>query len=125
LIRSKAELSHQWKESIVLPIHKKDGKTDCSNYEIISYLLTLYKILSKILLSRQMNLLTTVSVGFDETGKRHRSFYVRLILEGVGSENNGTVHQLFIDFKKACNSFRNDVLYSILTESTIARNVLG
>jgi hypothetical protein len=25
------ELSHQWKESVVIPIHKKGDKTDCSN----------------------------------------------------------------------------------------------
>jgi hypothetical protein len=27
-----------------------------------------------------------------------------------------TVHQLFIDFKKACDSVRREVLYSILIE---------
>jgi hypothetical protein len=29
-------------------------------------------------------------------------------------EYNETVHQLFIDFKKACDSVRREVLYSIL-----------
>jgi hypothetical protein len=52
LIRNKEELPHQWKESIVVPIHKKDDKTDCSNYRGISLLSTSYKILSNILLSR-------------------------------------------------------------------------
>jgi hypothetical protein len=32
LIWNKEELPHQWKESIVVPIHKKGDKTDCSNY---------------------------------------------------------------------------------------------
>jgi hypothetical protein len=32
LIWNKEELHHQWKESTVVPIHKKGGKTDCSNY---------------------------------------------------------------------------------------------
>jgi hypothetical protein len=26
------ELSHKWKESVVVFIHKKGDKTDCSNY---------------------------------------------------------------------------------------------
>jgi hypothetical protein len=32
LIWNKEELPHQWKESIVVPIHKKGDKTDCSSY---------------------------------------------------------------------------------------------
>ena len=31
-IWNKDELSEEWKESIILPIYKKDDKTDCSNY---------------------------------------------------------------------------------------------
>jgi hypothetical protein len=32
LIWKKEELPDQRKESIVIPVHKKDDKTDCSNY---------------------------------------------------------------------------------------------
>jgi hypothetical protein len=32
LIRNKEELPHQWKESVVVPIHKNNDKTDCGNY---------------------------------------------------------------------------------------------
>jgi hypothetical protein len=46
------ELSHQWEESTVVPIHKKGDKPDCSNYRGISLLSTSYKILSNILVSR-------------------------------------------------------------------------
>jgi hypothetical protein len=52
LMWNKGELPHQWKESIVVPIHKKGDKTDCSNYRGISLLSTSYKILSHILLAR-------------------------------------------------------------------------
>jgi hypothetical protein len=49
LIWNEEEVPHQWKESIVVPIHKKDDKTDCSNDRGISLLSTSYKILSNIL----------------------------------------------------------------------------
>jgi len=51
-IWNKEELPEEWKESIIVPIYKKDDKTDCSNYRGISHLPTTYKILSNILLSR-------------------------------------------------------------------------
>jgi hypothetical protein len=51
-IRNEEELPHQWKESTVIPIHRKGYKTDCSNYRGTALLSTSYKILSNILLSR-------------------------------------------------------------------------
>jgi hypothetical protein len=38
-IWNKEELPDQWKESIIVPIHKSD-KADCNNYRGISLLLT-------------------------------------------------------------------------------------
>jgi hypothetical protein len=46
------ELPDQWKESIIVPIHKRGDKTDCNNYRGISLLLTSCKIVSNILLSK-------------------------------------------------------------------------
>jgi hypothetical protein len=37
---NKEELPDQWKESIIVPIHKKSDKTDCNNYQGISLLST-------------------------------------------------------------------------------------
>ena len=51
-IWKKEKLPEEWKESIIVPIQKKGDKTDCSNYRGISLLLTTYKIVSNILLSR-------------------------------------------------------------------------
>jgi hypothetical protein len=51
-IWNKEKMSDQWKESIVVPIHKTGDKTDCNNYRGISLLSTSYKMLSNILLSR-------------------------------------------------------------------------
>jgi hypothetical protein len=42
-------------------------------------------------------------------------FYIRQILDKKW-EYNGTVHQLFIDFKKAFDSVKREVLYNILLE---------
>jgi hypothetical protein len=106
LIWNKEELPHQWKESIMVPIHKKGDKTDCSNYRGVP-LLPLYKILSSILLTR-LTLYGDGIIGYHQYGFQHNKsmtdqiFYIWQILEKKW-EYNGTVHQLFIDFKKACN----------------------
>ncbi|XP_008183215.1 uncharacterized protein LOC103309478 [Acyrthosiphon pisum] len=46
------QMRRSWKEIIILPLHKKGVKTDCSNYRGISLLNTAYKVFSKVLLSR-------------------------------------------------------------------------
>jgi len=51
-IWNREDLPEEWKEAIITPMYQKDDKTDCSNYTGISLLLTAYKILSNILLSR-------------------------------------------------------------------------
>jgi hypothetical protein len=48
-IWNKVELPDQWKEYIILPVHKKGAKTDCSNYPGISLLSSSYKLLLNIL----------------------------------------------------------------------------
>jgi hypothetical protein len=50
-------------------------------------------------------------------------FYIRQILEKK-LEYNGTVHQLFIDFKKAYDSIKREVLYNILLEFGIPKKLV-
>jgi competence CoiA-like predicted nuclease len=114
------ELPDQWKESIIVPIHKKGDKTDCNNYRGISLLSTSYKNLSNILLSRLVPYIDEI-IGDHQCGfRRNRSptdqiFCIRQILEKK-REYTQAVHRLFTDFKKAYDSVRREVLYNILIE---------
>jgi sorting nexin-29 len=113
-------LPQQWKEFITIPIYKNGDKTDCNNYQGISHSSTAYKILSKILLARLAPYDKEV-IGDHQRGfRRNRSttdqiFYIRQILEKKW-EYNGTVNQLFIDFKKVYDLIKRKVLYNILLE---------
>ena len=126
-IWKKEKLPEEWKESIIVPIHKKEDETDCNNYRSISLLPTTYKILSNILLSRLIPYVKEI-IGDHQCGfRRNRStvdhiFCIRQILEKKW-EYNEDVHQLSIDFKKAYNSVRRGVLYKILTEFGIPRKL--
>jgi hypothetical protein len=115
---NKEELPQQWKESIIAPIRKKDNKTDCNNYHGISLLSTAYKILSNILLTRLTPYVNYITGDHQCTFHLNRSntnqiFYVRQVLEKK-MERNESVHKLFIDFNKAYDSDKREVLYNIL-----------
>jgi hypothetical protein len=69
-------------------------------------------------------------IGDHQCGFQHnrsttdKIFYIWQILEKKW-EYNGIVHQLFIDFKKAQDSVRREVLYNILIEFGIPRKLVG
>jgi hypothetical protein len=117
------ELPEQWKQFIIVPIYKKGDKTDCRNYRGISLLSTTYKILSNILLSRLTPYAEEI-IGDHKCGFRwNRStidqvFCICHIREKKW-EYNEAVRHIFIDFKKAYDSFRREVLFNILTECGI------
>jgi hypothetical protein len=83
---NKEELPDQWKESIIVPVHKKGDKTDCSNYRGILLLSTSCKVLTNILLSR-LSLYIDEIIGDHQHGFRcNRSttgqiFCIRQILD--------------------------------------------
>jgi hypothetical protein len=121
-------LPEEWKESIIVPIYKKGDKTDCSNYRGISLSPTTYKILSNILLSRLTPYTREITEDHQCGFRRNRSttdhiFCIRQTLDEKW-EYNEAVHQLFIDFKKAYDSVRREVLYNTLNEFHIHMKLL-
>jgi hypothetical protein len=84
----------------------------------ISLLSASYKILSDIPFSRLSPYIYEI-IGDHQCGFRltdqttDQIFCIRQILEEKW-EYNETVHQLFVDFKKAYDSVRKEVLYNIL-----------
>jgi hypothetical protein len=70
-----------------------------------------------------MKLLGTISVDFDVTHQLQISFSA--FVSYWRKNGNKTVHQLFIDFKKAYDSMRREVLYSILIEFGILMKLAG
>jgi hypothetical protein len=101
-------------------IYKKSDKTYCSNYyRGISLLSTSHKTSSNILLSRLTPYVDEI-IGDHQCGYRqNRSttdqiLCIRQILENKW-EYSGTVHQLFIDFKKAYDSVSHWIQYTSAT----------
>jgi hypothetical protein len=78
---NKDKLPQQWKESIIVPIYKKEDTTVCNNYQGISVLSTAYKILSNILLARLTPYVNEI-IGDHQCGFHHnrstmdQTFYI-------------------------------------------------
>ena len=111
-------MHEEWKELIIIPTYKKGDKTDCSNYRGISLWLTTYKILFNNLLSRLTPYAEEITGDLQCGYRRNRSttdhiFCIHQILEKKWG-HKGALHQLYIDFKKAYDSVRREVLYYIL-----------
>jgi hypothetical protein len=84
----------------------------------VTILTTSYKILSNILLSRLSPFVDEIIRDHQCGFRRNRlttdqMYCIRQILEKKWEYN---IHQLFVDFKKACDSVRMEVLYNILIE---------
>jgi hypothetical protein len=61
--------------------------------------------------------------GFHHNGSTtDQTFYIQQILEEKW-EYNGMVYQLFIDFKKASDSVKREVLYNIMLEFGIRKKL--
>jgi hypothetical protein len=107
-------LTQQRKEPITVPIYKKGDKTECNNYRGISLLSTAYKILFNILLDG-LNPYVNEIIEDHQCGFRRniptmdQIFYFWQIIEKKW-EYNGTMHQLFIDFKEACDLIKREVI---------------
>jgi len=93
-IWNKEEWSNEWKESIIIPIYKKGGKTNCSNYNGISLLTTTYRILPNILLSKLTPYAEEI-IGDHQCGFRsNKQGTVQIIcLRQILGKNGNTVQQ--------------------------------
>jgi hypothetical protein len=127
LIWNKDELPHQWKGSFIIPVHRKGDKSDCSNHQGISLLSTSYKTLSNIFLSGLIPHAGEIGnhrcAFWCNRSSTDQIFYVCQLQEKKWKYND-TVHQLFIDFKKAYDSVWREVFYSIRSEFGIPRKLV-
>ena len=69
-----------------------------------------------------MKSLGTIDVVLDVTDRQLTKYFVFARYWRKKWEYDGTIHQLFIDFKKAYMTLLREVLYNILTEFGIPRN---
>lgn len=107
-IWERREIPREWKEAIVIPIHKKGDKQDCNNYRGISLQNVSYKVFSKVLLNRLENYTNSII-------EEHQSGFIKgrsttdqtfIVKESIAKywEFDKDCFLLFVDFNKAYDS---------------------
>lgn len=123
------EIPTSWKESIIVPIHKKGDKMCCTNYRGISLINTGYKVFSVMLLER-LTACVEYQIGDYQCGfRKNRSTVDQIFTIGQLMEKcweyNKTLHQLFIDFKQAYDSIIRVELWNAMAELGIPKKLIN
>src|SRR5664279_1059535 len=112
------ELPSQWKQAVIVPLHKKKDKMVCSNYRGISLLCHSSKIFSSIVLRRIKDrtemILSEAQAGF----RRNRStidqiFTLRQLAEKY-EEFGKDLFVCYVDFRKAFDSIWRRGLWKVM-----------
>jgi Reverse transcriptase (RNA-dependent DNA polymerase) len=95
----------EWKQSVIVPIHKKKDKQECSKYRVISLLCQCNKVFSSIILQRIKKktdeILSEAQAGFrDNRSTIDQIFTLRQLAEKY-EEFGKELYVCYVDFRKA------------------------
>ena len=119
----------EWKETIIVPIHKTGDRDRCENYRGITLGNAAYKILSHIILGKIKPYIENVIEDYKNGFRDGRSvtdniFALRIVNEKLW-EYNQNVQYLFIDFQKAYDSVHRDTLWKRMKEFKIPTKLIN
>ena len=107
----------RWCQSIVVPIHKKGSKAECTNYRTISLTAHPSKVLLKILQSRLLHysddFIEKEQAGFKKGSSTVDQIFILNQVKEKYLEMNRQIWNVFIDFEKAFDSIDHDILWRV------------
>ena len=104
-ILEEERIPEEWKETIIVPIHKRGDRDRCENYRGIALGNAAYKILSNIMLGNIKPYIEKVLRDYQNGFRDGRSvlnkiFALKIVNEKIFKYNQ-SVQYLFIDFRKS------------------------
>ena len=123
----------EWAKAIIVPIHKKGAMNDVSNYRGISLLSIVSKVFMTILTQRltlyveDKELLNLEQAGFRRGFSTIDHIYTlyQIISNGLFGNSRSKTYVAFIDYRKAFDSVRRDVLWKVLREKGISDKMIN
>ena len=113
-------IPEEWKETIIVPIHKTGDRDRCENYSGIALGKAAYKILSNIILGKikpyMKKVMGNYQNGFRDGRSEIDNIFAQKIINEKLQEYNQNVQYLFIDFQKAYDSIHRNTLWEFMNE---------
>ena len=107
--------NEEWKETLIVTIHKRGDRDGCENYRGIALGNAAYKILSNIILGKIKPYIEKIMGGYQNGFRDGRAvidniFALKIINKKIWAYNQ-SVQYLFIDFQYAYDSIHRDMLW--------------
>ena len=121
LIWRQGNVPQQWKDAVIIVLHKKGDKTECGNYRGISLVSHAGKVLLKVVARRLIayceakGLLPEEQCGCRPERSATDMMFVVRMLQDVGRKAGVSLHMCFAHLQKAYDTVDGTLLWQVLT----------
>ena len=124
-------MPQQWKDALIMVLHKKKDRTECGNYRGISMVAHAGKILLKIIARRlseyceRVGILPEEQNGFRSNRSTTDIMFVIRRLQELARKKSIPLYVCFIDLTKAYDPVDRNLLWTVLTRFDVPQNVIS
>lgn len=117
----------EWSRSIIIAIPKKGDLSNCNNYRTIALMNHMSKVLMSILLERLKpqveEHLAEEQAGFRRDRNTTQQILILRLIGEKAKRKGKLIYNCFIDFQKAFDSVRHDILEAVLRSFGVGRRL--
>jgi len=119
-------IREEWKETIIVSIHKRGDRDRCENYRGIASGNAAYKILLNIILGKIKPYIEKVKGDYQNGFRNGRSVIDNIFaLKIIIWEYNQSIQYLFIDFQRSYDFIHTDTLWKCMEEFKIPTKLIN
>ena len=125
------EVPQQWKYAIIMVLHEKKDRTECSNYRGISLVAHAGRILLKIIARRlseyceRVGILTGEQIGFRPNRSTTDMIFMIRRLQELARKKRIPLYVCFIDLTKAYDSVDRTLLWTVLARFEVPQKMIS
>ena len=124
-------MPQEWKDAMIMVLHKKKERTECGNYRGISLVAHAHEILLKIIARRlseyceRVGILPEEQSGFRPNHSTTDTVFMIRRLQEVTQKKRIPPYICFIDLTKAYNSVDRTLIWTVLARFGVPQNMIS